>query len=130
MIIKAAESGADAVKFQTFVPENISSGDHSRLKRLNKFKFSFEQFEKLALIAKNNIIFSTPFDIESAKFLNKIQPLFKIASGDNNFYPLIKVVKSFGKPVILSTGCADLENLKKIYSEIKNLMTKILILII
>ncbi len=121
MIIKAAESGADAVKFQTFVPENISSGDHSRLKRLNKFKFSFEQFEKLALIARENniIFFSTPFDIESAKFLNKIQPLFKIASGDNNFYPLIKVVKSFGKPVILSTGCADLENIKKIYSEIK-----------
>ena len=44
-------------------------------------------------INKSNIIFfSTPFDIKSAIFLNKIQSLFKISSGDNEFYPLINQV--------------------------------------
>ena len=38
MIDAASEAGADAVKFQTFIPEHISSGDENRLKKLNKFK--------------------------------------------------------------------------------------------
>jgi len=121
LIKQAALAGADAVKFQTFIPEHISSGDKNRLKKLNNFKLSYEQFEKLAKYSKSKkiIFFSTPFDIESAKFLNNIQPVFKIASGDNNFYPLINKVASFGKPMIISTGGADLNLIKKVYKKIK-----------
>ena len=121
MISKAAAAKVDAVKFQTFIPEHISGGDSGRLKRLYRFKFTYNQFKKLASFAKKKkvLFFSTPFDIESAKFLNTIQPVFKIASGDNNFYPLIKKILSFNKPVIISTGSADINLVKTIYKNLK-----------
>ena len=124
MLSQAAVAGADAVKFQTFIPKNlVSNEDQERLKQLSRFQLSYEQFTELALIAKEKglIFFSTPFDIESAKFLNTIQPIFKIASGDNNFYPLIDTVASFGKPMIVSTGVADLDLIKKVYDKISKI---------
>ncbi len=119
LIVKAAEAGADAVKFQTFIPELIvSSADTSRLERLRSFQLSFDQFEQLSSQAQELgiIFFSTPFDVESAKFLNSIQPIFKIASGDNTFYPLIDTIANFGKPTIISTGLANMELIENIYT--------------
>jgi N,N'-diacetyllegionaminate synthase len=119
MIGKAAEAGVDAVKFQTFIPElYVSSADTSRLERLRGFQLSFDQFEQLSSQAKELgiIFFSTPFDVESAKFLNSIQPIFKIASGDNTFFPLIDTITNFGKPTIISTGLADMKLLEDIYT--------------
>ena len=101
LISKASASGADAVKFQTFIPDlYVSSADTSRLERLRSFQLSFDQFEQLSSLAKELgiIFFSTPFDVESAKFLNSIQPIFKIASGVNTFFPLIDTITNFGKP--------------------------------
>ena len=126
LIVKAKKCGADAVKFQTIIPEllNIAS-DKKRIKQLKKFQFSFEQFKKLAKHAKKNkiIFISTPTDLESAEFLNKIQRYFKIASGDNDYYSLIKKIASFNKPIILSTGLSDIENIynskKLIFNEWK-----------
>lgn len=120
LVFKAAEVGVDAVKFQTFIPEHISGGDKSRLERLRGFQLSHDQFLKLAQITKDLglIFFSTPFDIESANFLNKIQPVFKIASGDNNFYPLIETILSYKKPTIISTGVADLFLVEELYNKI------------
>ena len=59
MISKAAAAKVDAVKFQTFIPEHISGGDSGRLKRLYRFKFTYNQFKKLASFAKKkkSIIF-------------------------------------------------------------------------
>ncbi len=57
-------------------------------------------------------------DIKSAKFLNTIQPIFKISSGDNDFYPLIDLVANFKKPIIVSTGIADIKIIKKVYNKI------------
>jgi sialic acid synthase SpsE len=116
MIRKAALAGADAVKFQTFKTENfISRLEKDRFARLKKFELPFEKVKALSEEAKKNsvIFLSTPFDLESAEFLNRIVPVFKIASGDNTFYPLLDFVASFGKPVILSTGLADIEQLRK-----------------
>ena len=108
MIECAARAGADAVKFQTFIPEYISAGDSGRLERLRTFQLSHRQFEELARVAResNIIFFSTPFDPESASFLNEIQPVFKVASSDNTHSPLITQIARFGKPIILSTGMA------------------------
>ena len=53
MISQAAVAGADAVKFQTFIPKNlVSNEDQERLKQLSRFQLSYEQFTELALIAK------------------------------------------------------------------------------
>ena len=119
MIGKAAETGVDAVKFQTFIPDlYVSSIDISRLERLRNFQLSFDQFEQLSNQAKELgiIFFSTPFDVESAKFLNSIQPIFKIASGDNSFFPLLDTIANFGKPTIISTGLAHMKLLEDIYT--------------
>ena len=121
MISEAADTGVDAVKFQTFIPEHfVSHQDQSRLNRLRNFQLSYNQFSELSKFAKKKglIFFSTPLDIESAKFLNTIQPVFKISSGDNNFYPLIDTVTKFRKPIIISTGVADTDDIKKIYNKV------------
>ena len=124
MIGHAAESGADAVKFQTFIPEHyVSRTETTRLERLRQFQFSYDQFQQLSKYADELGVrfFSTPFDIQSANFLNTIQPLFKIASGDNTFFPLIETVATFGKPMIVSTGLADLNQLDQLYARIKDI---------
>ena len=119
LISKASECGADAIKFQTFKTEKFVSGYYNinSIKKLKKFELTYDQFHKLSLISKKKkiIFMSTPLDIESALFLNKIQNVFKIASGDNDFYDLIEVICSFNKRVIISTGITDMKNLNKIY---------------
>jgi len=116
MIGLAADTGADAVKFQTFQTEYyVSADDVERYKRLKSFELSYNEFEKLSHVAKEvGILFiSTPFDIESALFLNGIVDAVKIASGDNNFYPLIEAIAETGKPIIMSTGFADIQQIIK-----------------
>lgn len=124
MIGLAAESGVDAVKFQTFIPQlYVSSADKSRIERLELFKLTFEQFASLADYAsQQNVDFiSTPFDLESARFLNKIQNTFKISSGDNTFYPLLETVADFGKPIIISTGLSTISEIRKTVDMIQNI---------
>ena len=100
----AAKAGADAIKFQTFRTENfIRKKDIRRFKQLKKFELSYEQFKslkKLAHIKKIQFI-STPLDLESADFLIKNADLIKIASSDNNFFPLIEKVLKSKKSIIL-----------------------------
>jgi len=117
MIGLAAQSGAGAVKFQTIIPDKlISCTQADRIKQLKKFQLTYNDFEKLSRIAeKEKVLFlSTPFDIESACFLNQIVPAFKIASGDNLFFPLLEKIAQFDKPIILSSGMTTLKQLNKI----------------
>lgn len=121
MINQASFAGADAVKFQTFITDDfISNKDKNRFSRLKSFEFSFDEFNKLANHAekKGLIFFSTPLDIESAIFLNKISPIFKVASGDNNFIQLINKIIDFDKPMIISTGLLNSIDLDKLYNHI------------
>jgi len=116
MIGLATAAGVDAVKFQTMVPERlVSPREEKRLAQLRRFQLSYEQFERLAEAARRaGVLFlSTPFDVDSARFLMPLVPAFKIASGDNNFFPLIDVVAQAGKPIILSAGLADLEDVRR-----------------
>jgi sialic acid synthase SpsE len=112
----AAETGVHAIKFQTFKTEHyVSRNDEARFARLKSFELSYGQFENLAKAAKKAglLFISTPFDLGSADFLDGIVSAFKIASGDNNFYPLIERIASKGKPVILSGGLATTAELNK-----------------
>lgn len=119
----AAETGAQAVKFQTFKTEHyVSSRDEARYKRLKSFELSYEQFTQLARQAKDAglMFISTPFDLKSAEFLDTIVECFKIASGDNTFYPLLSRVADSGKPVLLSTGLADLAQVRRSVAHIQS----------
>ena len=127
MIGIAVEAGADAVKFQTIIPEKlVSIQQKKRIKQLKKFQLSYDEFTKLSKVAKNEgaIFLSTPFDIDSALFLNELVPAYKIASGDNDFYPLIKVIAEIGKPIIMSTGLMNLDEIEKSVLFIKNIWKK------
>ncbi|MGK5091731.1 N-acetylneuraminate synthase family protein [Deltaproteobacteria bacterium TL4] len=110
----AAQAGAHAVKFQTFKTEYyIGSENKDRFQRLKQFELSQEAFLKLSQVAqKEGILFlSTPLDLESAVFLKDLVAAYKIASGDNNFYPLIDLVAHTGKPIIVSGGASTLKEL-------------------
>jgi N-acetylneuraminate synthase/N,N'-diacetyllegionaminate synthase len=124
MIGMAADSGADAVKFQTIIPERlVSIRQLDRIKQLERFQLTYEEFKKLSFVAKDKgiMFLSTPFDIDSAIFLNDILPAFKIASSDNDFFPLIEVIARTGKPIILSTGLMKLNEVKTTVSFIKKI---------
>ncbi|MCH8164304.1 MAG: N-acetylneuraminate synthase family protein [Planctomycetes bacterium] len=110
----AAQAGADAVKFQTFRTQHyVSPCDQQRFEQLKSFELRFEQFERLSKLARDEgvLFLSTPFDIQSAQALNDIVAAYKISSGDITFYPLLEVVGETGKPVIVSTGLADLREI-------------------
>lgn len=116
MIALARDAGADAVKFQTFRAERyVSRSDVGRFERLKRFELTEHEFAQLQASAlRLGLIFlSTPFDPDSALFLNGLVPAFKIASGDNNHKPLLETIAAFGKPIILSTGLCDVTAVRK-----------------
>ena len=123
----AAKAGADAIKFQTFKTENfIRKKDIKRFKQLKKFELSYEQFKslkKLAHIKKIKFI-STPLDLESADFLIKNADLIKIASSDNNFFPLIEKVLKSKKSIIISTGMINILQIKDLTNYIYKVIGK------
>ncbi len=103
----AADAGADVVKFQTITPQRlVRSTDIKRLHQLERFALSRTDHEHLASVAENaGIMFmSTPFSIAAIQWLDELVPAFKIASGDNDFDPLLSRVAKTDKPIILSTG--------------------------
>ena len=112
MVREAARAGVDAVKFQTFRTELFANPkDTARYERLRRFELSCHDFSELQKLSHSLglLFFSTPLDLESAQFLNGIVDAFKIASGDNNFYPLLSEVAFTGKPIIISSGASDLQ---------------------
>jgi len=126
----AAASGADALKIQTYTPDTMTI-DHaegeffitdkkslwkgSSLYDLYKIAMTpWEWHEAIAKRCKERglIFFSTPFDETAVDFLEKMDvPFHKIASFENNHLSLIKRVAQTGKPVIVSTGMASLQEI-------------------
>lgn len=119
----AAEGGAHAAKFQTYkaelltVKDSPSYWDLSQEKTKSQFelfkkydKFWKSEYESLKLICDENGVefLSTPFDSNSASFLNDLMPAYKISSSDITNKPFIEQISTFGKPIILSTGASDL----------------------
>jgi len=119
MIDEVADTGAQAVKFQTYyASKNLylsTSIDEARYKRTMRYEFSAEQFQRLAERANNKglIFLSTPFDLSSVDILDSICPAFKVSSGDLTFYPLLEKISSKEKPIILSTGMGTENEIEK-----------------
>lgn len=129
--IKAmAESGADAVKVQTYTPDSlvmdcdneyfgpIPTGLWKGIKRYDLYKEGAMPYEWQPLLKEyaeslGMIFFSTPFDLEGVDFLEEMNiPLYKVASFEINDIPLIKKIAQQHKPVIMSTGVAGLEDIE------------------
>lgn len=123
LIDEAQEGGAHAIKFQTYKANTIASKDspsywdttkESTTSQFELFKkydsFWKSEYEKLKKYCDQvNIEFlSTPFDAESAHFLNDMMDVFKVSSSDITNLPFLELICSFGKPVVLSTGASYL----------------------
>ncbi|MFN3482381.1 N-acetylneuraminate synthase family protein [Rhabdaerophilum calidifontis] len=107
----AAEAGAQAVKFQSIEPRALVAPDQpERLAQLGRFALPEAAHHRLAEAARRaGVMFlSTPFSLGMVDFLAPIAPALKIASGDNDFLPLLERAAGTGLPLILSTGMADL----------------------
>ena len=134
LIEEAKEGGADAIKFQTYKADTIAS-KHSPAywdTKEEPTKNQYELFKKYDNFGKHdyealkrhcdeiNIEFiSTPFDVESALFLNELMDVFKISSSDITNKPFIEYVCEFGKPVILSRGASYLYEIQEAVSWIE-----------
>ncbi len=109
LVRAAAKAGADAVKFQTYVPEDfISSVQPERIVAVRGRALPREAFVRLAQTAKEAgiVFFSTPLGLGDVDFLDGIAPIFKCASGEMTWHGLLRRMAATGKPIILSTGLA------------------------
>jgi sialic acid synthase SpsE/protoporphyrinogen oxidase len=117
--LQAYKSGntrvSDKVKSANYV-EKITEQEETLSQMFDKYNLSLDNQKKIFEYARNKglVIFSTPFDIESANFLNsELNPdCYKIASVDLVNLPLISHVASFGKPIILSCGMSSLTEIE------------------
>ena len=125
LIDVAFESGADAIKFQTFKAENLTSINakkaeyqkqitnlkESQFDMLKKLELNIDDHKKLINYCnKKGITFlSSPFDNESIDLLNELEiKIFKVPSGEINTLPYLRRIGALGKIVILSTGMSTL----------------------
>lgn len=114
MLKLAAEAGADAIKFQTYTTHrHVSSADPERVARLQRFSLQEDAFRRLVHEGEQLgvTVFSTPLSEDVVPFLDTLCPVFKIASGDLTFEPVVRAAARTGKPVILSTGMATVEEI-------------------
>lgn len=143
LISEAKEGGADAIKFQTYKAETIASKDSPAYWDISKEPTTsqFELFKKHDKFWKNEMcelknycdkidieFMSTPFDIESATFLNDLMDVYKISSSDLTNKPFIEFICGYNKPVILSTGASQLFEIQEAVSWIERFNVPIALL--
>lgn len=130
MVLKAKEVGADAIKFQTFITENLVTKYaekaqyqktdldivQTQYQMLKRVELTYENFRELKILCESiNIDFlSTPFDLESIDLLESLGiARYKISSGDITNYPYLVYLAKKHKPVILSTGMSTLKEVEE-----------------
>lgn len=132
-LIKCAKTnGADAVKIQTYTPNSMTLNSKKKYFKItsgiwkgytlwdlyNEAKTPLEWHSELFAYAKmvGIKLFSTPFDKSSVDFLEKLNcPIYKISSFELTDLPLIKKVAQTKKPIIISTGMANMNEINEAY---------------
>ncbi|MDD5456778.1 MAG: N-acetylneuraminate synthase [Candidatus Margulisbacteria bacterium] len=125
LIDVAAQAGVDAVKFQTWKTELLVTPEaemadyqvqntgqrNSQFEMLKKLELSYADFSALkSYCDERGVMFmSTPDELESADFLNSLQSIFKISSGDLTNIMFLRKIASYKKDVIISTGMGTME---------------------
>ena len=131
-IVRAAkEAGADAIKLQTYTADTITLNCDDPCFRLEQdalwdgmilhklYQEAYTPWEwqpKLKKIADELgiILFSSPFDLTSVDFLEELDvPAYKVASSEINDIPLLTKIAKTGKPIIISTGIAYMEDIER-----------------
>ncbi|WP_373941899.1 N-acetylneuraminate synthase family protein [Vibrio chagasii] len=126
MVDAAISGGAEVIKHQTHVVEDEMSEEAKSVIPGNADVSIYEIMERCSLNeadetklkeyveAKGAIFISTPFSRAAAERLERMNvPAYKIGSGECNNYPLLDLIASYGKPVILSTGMNDIPSIQK-----------------
>ena len=136
LVNAAAAAGADAVKFQTFKADKITckdvqkaayqkdatGTDESQYEMLRKLELTLDMHKTLIdhCSQKNILFLSTPFDVESVKMLVDLKvPIIKIPSGEITNLPYLRMIASFNKKIILSTGMSTFEEVKTAFELLK-----------
>lgn len=135
MVREAKNAGADIVKFQTAKPELVISrfaekaeyqkintgSEESQLDMCKKIHLKFEDYIIVKKLCDDVGIqfLSTPFDIESIHFLNDMVPFWKIPSGEITNYPYLVEIAKTGKPVVMSTGMCELQEIDEAIKVLK-----------
>ena len=145
LIDTAVEAGCDAAKFQAFTADNLypkTAGELDWEDDQGKYSYSIhENVKKFELpkewvttlkqycAEKGIIFFSSICDEEQADFYDKLgTPIFKTTSYAITHLPLIEHLAKKGKPLIISTGGATLEEIKEAYQSAKKYTDKIILL--
>ena len=126
MVNAASRAGVEVIKHQTHIVEDEMSSEAQKVIPGNADISIYEIMRQCALNEEDEIrlkeyveekgmmFISTPFSRAAALRLEKMNvPAYKIGSGECNNYPLLKLVASFGKPIILSTGMNSIESISK-----------------
>ncbi len=141
LIQAAAESGADAIKFQTYKSGDLvtkwapkywlEDDDSNQETQFDYFarrdKFNLNEYQLLNQYSKEcGIVFiSTPFDNRSVQWLEQLDvPFWKIASADIDNFPLLEMVSATCKPILLSTGASYFDEINKTLEFLKQLKVK------
>ncbi len=136
LVDAAAEAGADAVKFQTFSADRLATAaapqadyqrrntgiEESQRAMLHRLELTAEAHRELmARCRERGILFlSSPFDEDSADFLEELGvPAFKIPSGELTNVPFLAHVARKGRPLIVSTGMATLDEVRQAVETIR-----------
>jgi len=126
LIKVAARCGADAVKFQTFTPEMVyvkNAGKSSYLSKsgikdnifdlFKEYSMPYKMLKELAKSCSKNkiMLMSTPFSVQDAEAVNKYVKIHKVAAFELNHIRLLEFLSKTKKPIILSTGASNLDEI-------------------
>ena len=132
----AKNNGADAVKLQTYTPSTMTIQSNKKYFKItkglwkgyklwdlyNKAQTPYEWHQKLFSYAKKIgiTIFSTPFDETAVDLLEQLNcPIYKVSSFEMLDIPLIKKIAKTKKPIIISTGMANIKEIETVYKKAK-----------
>lgn len=136
-IKKAAESGADAIKFQTYTADEIvckgtprfwekreeeeGNDQHEAYEKIGGFPYEWYP-ELIRCCEENKIEFlSTAFSFEAADYLHSLgMNAFKVASSDMSHLPYLEHLAKYNKPILLSTGASTIEEIQEAVAVIRN----------
>jgi len=144
MVLSARNAGIHAVKFQTYKAETLASKyspsywntseepTTSQYELFKKFDaFGEQEYRDLSAFCERiGIEFcSTPFDFESVDYLDPIMNIYKISSSDLTNLPFIEHIAKKGKPILLSTGASNLDEINEAVDCIRSYNDKEVVLL-